>query len=153
MLPVRDLDSMIAHLSVSVRTGKYTVVSLDAGTAPSIGDGVEAVVHERQGDTVVATTQRAEREGWIGDFIASWLTIDVHSALDSVGLTAAISTALAEENIPCNVLAAFYHDHLLIPAQCEERAVAILDGLRKQAAHASKDANRSLWEGDLLADI
>ena len=55
--------------------------------------------------------------------------LQVHSALDGVGLTAAVAGALAAAGIACNVIAAFHHDHLFVPAA---RAGAVL--LAAQAA-------------------
>jgi hypothetical protein len=54
------------------------------------------------------------------------ITLTVPSALDGVGLTAAVATALADAGIPCNVVAAFHHDHLFVPAAMAKRAVRVL---------------------------
>jgi len=54
----------------------------------------------------------------------------VHSTLDAVGLTAAMSRVLTEHNIPCNVLAGYYHDHLLVPLELADQAIAALESLR-----------------------
>jgi hypothetical protein len=43
------------------------------------------------------------------------ITLTVHSALEGIGLTAAVAAAIAEAGIACNVVAAFHHDHLLVP--------------------------------------
>ena len=51
-------------------------------------------------------------------------------ALDAVGLTAAVSTALASAGIACNVLAGYFHDHLIVPA---DRAADALDVLTRLA--------------------
>ena len=64
-----------------------------------------ATVDEDEGLTAVVSVADAERLGIEPGFIATWLTLEVHSALDSVGLTAAVATALAAEEIACNVLA------------------------------------------------
>ena len=64
------------------------------------------------------------------EFVAAWLTVEVRSALDAVGLTARLATALASENIACNVLAGYHHDHLLVPFEMADRAVAVLEALR-----------------------
>lgn len=122
-----DLDRMLNGLSVTVRPGRFTVVQADAPV--TLGDGVEAVLAEAEATTVVATVEAAERHGWSGDFEAAWLTLDVHSALEAVGLTAAVATALTAEGIPCNVLAGYLHDHLLVPADRAEDAVACLTRL------------------------
>lgn len=123
-----DLEAMLRGLTVTVRPGRFTVVHAD-GTV-TLGQGVEAVLREEEGTTVVATVEAAEREGWTIGFEAAWLTLDVHSALEAVGLTAAVATALAAEAIPCNVLAGYLHDHLLVPADRVDDALACLARLR-----------------------
>jgi hypothetical protein len=71
----------------------------------------------------------ARRMGLVPEFVAAWLTLNVDSALDAVGLTAAVSGVLAAEGIPCNVLAGYHHDHLLVPIESAERAMAALNAL------------------------
>lgn len=126
-----DLHRMLATLTVSRRPGVFVFVT--AERAVPIGDGVEALVTEREGVTVVATREAARRHGWRFDFEAAWLTLDVHSALEAVGLTAAFSAALAAEAIPCNVLAGFHHDHLLVPVDRADDAIACLQRLGEGA--------------------
>jgi hypothetical protein len=40
-----------------------------------------------------------------------------------------VAEALAAEGIACNVLAGYYHDHLLVPAAQAERSLSILNAL------------------------
>jgi hypothetical protein len=54
----------------------------------------------------------------------------VHSALDAAGLTAAVSTALADAGLSCNVIAGHHHDHLLVPAGRAQEVITVLSGLR-----------------------
>jgi len=56
----------------------------------------------------------------------------VHSALDAVGLTAAFSNALSSAGISCNVVAAYYHDHIFVDKKDAERAMEVLLDLTKQ---------------------
>ena len=121
-----DLEAMLQTLTVSVRPDRYTFIDVPSGAAPRVGNGVAAVISEAGSDTVVATIERAEHEGWPIDFVAAWLTLDIHSALHAVGLTAAFSAALADAGIPCNVLAGFRHDHLLVQSQRADEAVVAL---------------------------
>ena len=57
------------------------------------------------------------------------ITLEVHSSLEAVGLTAAVTSALAEEGISANVVAAYYHDHIFVPKASAGRAVAVLQAL------------------------
>jgi hypothetical protein len=65
------------------------------------------------------------------EFEAAMITLQVHSALDAVGLTAAVSSALADAGIACNVVAGYHHDHLFVPYERGEEAVAILTALAR----------------------
>ena len=69
-------------------------------------------------------------------FVGAWITLNVHSALEAVGLTAAVSRALTEAGISCNVVAAYYHDHLFVPAEQGERALKILQDLARSNQQA-----------------
>ena len=59
------------------------------------------------------------------------ISLQVHSSLDGVGLTAAVSGLLAEHGIACNMVAAFHHDHLFVPADRAEEALALLQRLQR----------------------
>ena len=125
-----DLSEMLQSLTVSVRPEPYVVVALPVDeVAPPLGAGVVAVIDEVEGPTVIATLSRAAHEGWPHDFVASWLTLDVHSALSAVGLTAAFSRQLGRAGIPCNVIAGFFHDHILVPVDKTDAAVDVIEAL------------------------
>jgi hypothetical protein len=97
---------------------------------------VMATVAEDEGTTTVLSVADAERLGSRPEFVAAWLTIETRSALDAVGLTAALAGALAAEGIACNVLAGFHHDHLLVPVDKADQCLAVLSALRgSPAAH------------------
>jgi hypothetical protein len=121
-----DLSSLLHDLSVTRRPGRWCMIP----SAPADPDiEVAATIVEDEGVTSVVSVSDAERLGHQPAFVAAWLTLDVESALDAVGLTAAVATALAERRIPCNVLAGFHHDHLLVPESRADEAMAILRSL------------------------
>ncbi len=122
-----DLKTILSSLTVERREQHVTMVSLD--TAIAIGPGIEAVISEAEGTTVVATIDEARRRGWAIEFEAAWLTIGVHSSLEAVGLTAAMADVLTRRGIPCNVIAGYFHDHLLIPVDRADEAVSALESL------------------------
>ena len=68
----------------------------------------------------------AERAGQPVVVRLAWLTLTVHSSLEAIGLTAAVSARLADEGIACNVLAGYHHDHLLVPVERADDAVRAL---------------------------
>jgi hypothetical protein len=45
-------------------------------------------------------------------------------------LTAAVSGELARQNIPCNMVAAYHHDHVFVPSAMAERALQALSAMQ-----------------------
>lgn len=101
-----------------------------SGHSPQLREVAHAVIDEGEGTTYVVTKAICEAAGVPSVFECAWLTVMVHTALDGVGLTAVLSRALADAQIPCNVLAGYHHDHLLVPWERADEAVAVLEGLR-----------------------
>lgn len=62
------------------------------------------------------------------------ITLQVHSDLEAVGLTAAVATALAAEGISANVVAGFFHDHVFVPWPRASDALASARALQRSAA-------------------
>ncbi|UKA51084.1 N-acetyltransferase [Arthrobacter sp. FW305-123] len=119
-----DLKTLLESLHPVARDGEY-VYALWPHGRPLEG-GIEAAVREAEGLTVVLRRDEADALGLSYDFVATWITLQVHSALEAVGLTAAVSAALTHAGISCNVLAGFHHDHLLVPSAEAGRALEVL---------------------------
>lgn len=100
------------------------VVCLPAHTVAALP--TFATIVEDEGATAVLRREDADEAGLPYDFVGAWITLTVHSALDAVGLTAAVAAKLAEAQIACNVLAGAFHDHLLVPADRGDEALRIL---------------------------
>lgn len=121
--------NILARIDVDVRPGTYTLISRRAPDAAA--DAVaEARIAEAEGITYVVPEAFARAQGEPPGFVASWLTLRVHTALNAVGVTASVSGVLAERGIACNVLAGRYHDHLLVPAERRDDAMAAIRSLR-----------------------
>jgi hypothetical protein len=131
----RDLGRMLATLSVRRRPGVFSFVSVDAGDArfTELAAVAQASIVEDEGTTFVVEEATATGAGFAVDFRAAWLTLEVFSALDAVGLTAAVSAALTDVGVSCNVLAGTHHDHLLVPVDDAGRALDALDALARRA--------------------
>jgi hypothetical protein len=81
---------------------------------------------EKEAVTVILPKATADANSMPYDVVCAWITLTVHSSLGAVGLTAAVSSALARANISCNVIAAYYHDHIFIPVADADRAMEVL---------------------------
>lgn len=128
-----DLAALIRALSVTTRSGAWCMVS---DIALSTDVEVQAMIVESEGTTSVISTTDAERLGITPEFVMAWLTLDVNSALDAVGLTAAVATALARHGLACNVLAGYHHDHLLVSFDEQDRAIEVLRALAAEIGPA-----------------
>lgn len=126
-----NLTVLLASMSPRLRPGVFVFASV-----PSQPDDVEAeaTVREPEGLSVVVPRETADAAGWDYDFEAAWIILEVHSALHAVGLTAAVSTALADEGISCNVIAGRFYDHLLVPIDRSDDALAVLRRLSSREA-------------------
>ncbi|MEW2607033.1 ACT domain-containing protein [Streptomyces sp. NPDC047916] len=128
----RDLRVLLHGMRPELRTGRYVYATLPAGELPP---GVTPVVtvSEREGMTLVVPEAQAVAAGLPYGFVAGWITLRVHSALDAVGLTAAVSLALTDAGISCNVVAGYHHDHLFVPHTRATEALRVLEALAAES--------------------
>ncbi len=125
---LRDLTMLQASIEPHLHAGEYAFCSVPVGSVPN-GLHPVATIVEREGTTLVLPVEEAADAGLAGDIGWAWITLGVRSALDAVGLTAAVATALAGHDISCNVIAGYHHDHLFVPVEAATRAMAALVGL------------------------
>jgi uncharacterized protein len=82
---------------------------------------------EDEGLTLLVTKESADKAGFNYESIFKCIALKVHSSLDAVGLTAAVSSKLAERGISANVIAAYYHDHIFVQAEKVDAALSALN--------------------------
>jgi hypothetical protein len=121
----KDLQQLLKSMEPARQPGSYVFV-----TIPSL-DGIDPSVavmtfREAEGYTLIIARAQADVLGFTYGFVAAWITLTIHSALDAVGLTAAFSGALANAGISCNVVAGYYHDHIFVPEGDADAAMAAL---------------------------
>ena len=124
----KDLKKLLASLSPHLMDGDFVFCTIqDAG----YGDFPEllpiASFREDEGLTLVVRKQHADKAGLSYESIFKCITLKVHSSLEAVGLTAAVSGKLAERGISANVIAAYYHDHIFVQAEKAGAALSALD--------------------------
>ncbi|MFF4953084.1 ACT domain-containing protein [Streptomyces chattanoogensis] len=127
----RDLRLLVRSMRPELHEGAYVFTTVP-GAVP---EGLRPVVTvaEPEGVTLVVRQEDADRAGLGYDFVAGWITLRVHSALDAVGLTAAVAAELAGAGLSCNAVAGYFHDHLFVPYDAAGTAVRLLSALAARA--------------------
>lgn len=126
----KDLAVLIQNMEPVLNTGEYvfcTVENLD-----QIPDIEKALFFFRENEAVTIVLEKNIADDWSlkYNYISSWITLNIHSSLEAVGLTAAFANALKKVNISCNVVAAYFHDHIFIARKDAEKAMEALHALR-----------------------
>lgn len=108
----------------------------NAQLGSNAGAEPHGIFHEKEGVTFILDTKNAVDKKI--DYLSVYrlITLNVHSSLDAVGLTAAFSAKLAEKNISANVVAAYYHDHIFVPEEKAEQALEAILELQKKVPNA-----------------
>ncbi|MBO0344770.1 ACT domain-containing protein [Roseibium sp. CAU 1637] len=125
-----DLNKMLETLSPALDPVSYVYVSCPPEGADLSDDLVAfATIREAEGLTLILPVEVASKAGFDTASPQRRITLQVHSSLESVGLTAAVSAALATGGVPANMIAGYYHDHILVPANLADLAMEILTGI------------------------
>ncbi|MFL9991923.1 ACT domain-containing protein [Paraburkholderia sediminicola] len=137
----RDLTKLCSGMRPVMDGTVYVYCSFRNSSIP---DGLKAsdvffTFLEPEGLTAVVQKQTAMRLALPHLFEARLITLNVHSSLEAVGFLATISAALAAADIPCNVVSAYYHDHLFVPITRADEAVRLLEALRGTALTKPRD--------------
>ena len=127
--PVTNLAELLQTLRPALNEGVCVFASVSPDTDTRSLEPI-ATFREAEGLTLIVEEQRALKAGLPVLFRAAWITLTVHSDLQAVGLTAAVAAALAQAHISCNVVAAAFHDHLFVPVESGDEALAVLQRLQ-----------------------
>ena len=117
---IRDGAEMVRRMRPERVPGAFAFVSMTPEAAAPLMAGARAMFVEAEGVSLLLPAEEGAPDAM------AQITLQVHSALDGVGLTAAVSAALAEKGIPCNMIAAMHHDHVFVPVAMAEAALGAL---------------------------
>jgi hypothetical protein len=109
-----DLGRLIAELSPVLSQERY---AFEGCAATALGADAFAMIREDEGLTVI---RKSDRGTW------ARISLGLHSSLEAVGLTAALSRALADAGISANFIAGLKHDHIFVPWDRRHDALAAL---------------------------
>ncbi|MFC5586357.1 ACT domain-containing protein [Nitratireductor kimnyeongensis] len=131
--PIRERHSMLSGLRPVLSEGVYVFCTARQDTAGELLKDALGAFKEEEGVTLVLSLEQARAHGFDTDMPMRRIVLNVYSALDGVGLTGSVATALAEKNIPCNMIAAFHHDHIFVPEKLAEKALSVLLNVQQRA--------------------
>lgn len=130
--PVHGTREMIKGMSPTLIDGRFVFATTrDADLITRCRIKAVGMLIEAEGESFILKAEDAEALGFDCSQRMRQITLRVHSSLTGVGLTAAVSTALARLQIPCNVVAAFHHDHIFVPEALAEQALHLLIQLQQ----------------------
>ena len=123
-----NLQQLLSTMKPVLHQGDYVFCCVDSSVTIDV-QKITGSFKEKEGVTIILQKKWADELKLSYSFVASWITLTVHSSLEAVGLTAAFSAALAKENIACNTIAAFFHDHIFVNKSDTEKAMDVLNKL------------------------
>lgn len=126
-----NLSTLIANMEPELSPTAFVFVTAGDLSAFDISK-VRGFYREKEGITLILEKTIADELGLHYEFVASCITLNVHSSLEAIGLTAAFSKTLANQGISCNVVAAYYHDHIFVDKSNTKKAMDALVEMTKQ---------------------
>ena len=129
---ISNLAALLSSMEPALHAGIYAYCVVAHGADISALSPV-ATVSESEGLTLVLPEEQANHAGLSVLFRAAWITLTVHSDLQAIGLTAAFAGALGQAGISCNVVAGAFHDHIFVPVEQAQQAIATLKALQQES--------------------
>ena len=120
-----NLERLLKTMKPKLNIGDFVFCSVKDLKSIDLED-IVLIFKEEEAITIILKKEIADTLKLDYSFISSWITLTVHSSLEAVGLTAAFSTVLSDNGISCNVVAAFYHDHIFVDKRDAEKALGVL---------------------------
>ncbi|HTY21693.1 MAG TPA: ACT domain-containing protein [Desulfomonilaceae bacterium] len=127
-----DLGRLLASMDPELANEEYVFISSKSGVAMVDEHSLWAMIREAEGVTYILEKDSARRSGYVSENVFRRITLRVHSSLEAVGFTAAISAELSRHGLSANFVSGFYHDHLFLPTHRAEEALEVLRTFSKQ---------------------
>lgn len=122
----KDLQTLLKSMRPEHKSGDYVFCKVQKLENLNL-DEIAMIFREDEAITLILKKETADKLNLEYSVVMSWITLSVHSSLEAVGLTAAFSKALSDHEISCNVVAAFYHDHIFVNKKDITQSMKILN--------------------------
>lgn len=140
----KEVTQLLREMKPTLRDGEFVFCTVPGTLRQVLHLAPEGCFWEAEGLSLILRREAAETEGLLFEEVHKLITLGVHSSLKAVGFLAEISAALAAEGISVNPVAAYYHDHLFVPAA---RARDAMTALRKLSETAGEKGEAVDSEG------
>ncbi|WP_372965909.1 ACT domain-containing protein [Marinobacter sp.] len=124
-----ELDALLRLMEPKLLDTEFVFCTVSGSLVDYVSLDPVATFLEPEGLTLVLEKATARNAGLQFEGSFRQITLTVHSSLEAVGLTAAVSTKLAEKGISANVIAAYYHDHIFVQSAKADMALSALKEL------------------------
>ena len=124
-----NLQNLLKDMSPSLDDEEYVFISKSGAYGDFAHLSPLCSFMEKEGLTLIIPRTAAEEKRIKFQGVFRKITLEVHSSLEAVGLTAAVAVKLKENNISANVVAAYYHDHIFVQSDLSEKALNCLKEL------------------------
>ncbi|WP_201593305.1 ACT domain-containing protein [Psychrobacter sp. Pi2-51] len=129
MSGITDINELLGSMQPALVDELFVFCTVKGQLAEYVKLAPLATFVEPEGLTLVLTKDNADEAGLQYEGVFRQITLTVHSSLEAVGLTAAVSTKLTSKGISANVIAAYYHDHIFVSDDKAEQALSALKEL------------------------
>lgn len=126
MSGITELEKLLELMAPELIQDEFVFCSVLGELSAYLELAPLATFKEAEGLTLVLLKKTAENAGLTFESVFRQITLSVHSSLDAVGLTAAVSNKLATNGISANIIAAYYHDHIFVQSEHAEQALKVL---------------------------
>lgn len=126
---ISDLNTLLASMKPKIVEGEYVFCTMSKEEYSLSKVKPVSVFTEEEGISLILKKDEAER--YSIPYSSSWarITLMVHSSLLAVGFLAKIAGRLADAGISVNMVSAYYHDHLFVPAKRADEVMSLLTNL------------------------
>ena len=129
MAEEKNLERLITEMSPRLNPKDYVFITLPGVYGDHAHLKPLSAFREKEGLTLIIEKEKAAKNRIEYDDTYKMITLEVHSSLNAVGLTAAVSGKLTEKGISANVVAAYFHDHIFVHSSLADIAMEALEEL------------------------
>jgi len=131
MAGIKNLNKLLKEMKPKLVHKKFVFCTVSKAKFNKMKLNPLLVFKEKEGIAVIIERKTADANSLAYSDIWTLITLNVHSDLSAIGFLAKITNRLAEEGISTNVVSAYFHDHLFVPANRANEAIYILNKMSK----------------------